>query len=183
MAGSRAPFPTGRWAVITALLLGFAAALVANVHAASSPSERAQRQGRREGRARGFDFKGIEQCFMSKLNNQRERKGLRPLKWDEQMGYVARRHARDMAKQRRVEHDYRVGQRVTRWLSLAQNSGSGKSCMEIVRAFWWSSGHRANILGRWRYVGVGVHRAPGGRVYVQQIYEYRSNPGNVYRIP
>jgi uncharacterized protein YkwD len=183
MGDSRAAFRGGRWAVMTALLLGFAAALVSNVHATSSPTERASRHGGRDGRARGFDFRGIERCFMSKLNNQRDRKGLRQLKWDEQIGYVARRHARAMAKQGRVEHDYRVGRRVTRWLALAQNTGSGKSCMEIVRAFWWSSGHRANILGRWRYVGVGVGRARHGRVYVQQIFEYRSDPGNVYRFP
>ena len=182
MADSRAALRTGRWAVMTALLLGSCAALITSVHAISS-SERGQRHGGREGRARGFEFKGLERCFMSKLNKQRAQSGLRRLEWDKQIGYVARRHARVMAQSRRVQHDYRLGDRVTRWRSLGQNSGSGKGCKQIVKAFWRSSGHRANTLGTWRYVGVGVDRGRGGRIYVQQIFEYRSDPGNVYRFP
>jgi uncharacterized protein YkwD len=182
MADSRAALRTGRWAVMTALLLGFCAALITSVHATSS-GERGPRNGEGERGARGFEFKGLERCFMAKLNKQRDRSGLRPLRWDEQIGYVARRHARFMAQRGRVQHDYRLGDRVTRWRSLGQNSGSGKGCKQIVRAFWRSSGHRANTLGRWRYVGVGVGRARGGRIFVQQIFEYKSDPGNVYRIP
>lgn len=182
MADSRAALRTGRWAVMTALLLGFCAALITSVHATSS-GERGQRQGERERRGRGFEFKGLEKCFMNKVNEKRAQKGLGRLKWDKQIGYVARRHAKVMAQNRRVQHDYRLGDRVTRWRSLGQNSGSGKGCKQIVKAFWRSSGHRANTLGRWRYVGVGVGRGRGGRVYVQQIFEYKSDPGNVYRFP
>jgi uncharacterized protein YkwD len=45
-----------------------------------------------------------------------------------------------------------------------------------------SSSHRTNILGRYRYIGIGVQwRA--GRAYVQELFESRRNPGNVYNYP
>ena len=98
------------------------------------------------------------------------------------MGYVARRHARTMASQRAVYHDYSVGQKVTRWRRLGQNTGRGRRCKGIFRSFMHSSAHRSNIFGRWRHVGVGTYRA-GGRLYVQQLFESRRNPGNIYSYP
>jgi uncharacterized protein YkwD len=87
-----------------------------------------------------------------------------------------------MARTAGVSHDPRLTRKVTRWRSLGQNSGMGKRCRGLFRAFWRSSGHRSNILGRWRFVGVGVRRS-NKRLYVQQIFEYRSNPGNIYGHP
>ena len=88
-----------------------------------------------------------------------------------------------MAGARSVYHDLALGHELTNWRALGQNSGSGDSCGQLVRAFWRSTGHRANILGRWRFMGVGVTQGSSGRVYAQQVFEFRSNPGNVYRFP
>lgn len=129
-----------------------------------------------------WGFNGSERCLMRKINGARRSRGLRALGWDKQMGYVARRHSASMAGSRAVWHDGTLGQKVTRWRRLGQNTGRGGKCRYIFRSFMRSSMHRANILGRWKHVGVGTTWA-GGRLYVQQVFESRLDPGNVYSYP
>lgn len=127
-------------------------------------------------------FSHSERCFMRKINRCRARHGRRRLERDKQLGVVARRHARRMARSRAVYHDDRIGRKVTRWIRLGQNTGMGGTCRRLFRAFWRSSRHRSNILGRWRYLAVGARRR-GRRLYVQQIFEARRNPGNIWHYP
>jgi uncharacterized protein YkwD len=119
---------------------------------------------------------------MRKINRARRSHGRRSLSWDKQAGFVARRHARAMANHGYVFHDGNVGQVITRWRKLGQNSGKGAGCHGLFRAFMRSPAHRSNVLGRWRHMGVGVDKA-GGRVYVQQIFEHRRDPGNIWHRP
>lgn len=133
------------------------------------------------GRSR-WSFNRSEQCLMRKINRARRSRGLQALNWDKQIGYVARRHAATMASSRSVWHDGYLGQRVTRWRRLGQNTGRGGKCRWIFKSFMRSSGHRSNILGRWRHVGVGTSWG-GGSLYVQQVFESRRDPGNVYSYP
>ena len=127
-------------------------------------------------------FNRRERCFMRKINRARRARGDRALDWDRQAGYVARRHARAMANHGFVFHDADLGRVITRWRRLGQNSGKGSGCRRLFRAFMRSAGHRSNVLGRWRHMGVGAVRA-GGRVYVQQVFEHRRDPGNIWRRP
>ena len=129
-----------------------------------------------------YSFSKGERCFMRKINNMRHRRGKRALNRDKQLGYVARRHARAMARNRSIFHDGDLGSTVTRWRRLGQNVGVGGGCKSLFKAFKSSSGHRANILGAWRHMGVGIDRR-GGRVYVMHIFHSRRNPGNVYHYP
>ena len=131
---------------------------------------------------RRWTFKGVESCFMKRINNVRERDGLRRLNRDKQLGYVARRHARKMASDRAIYHDDGLGRKITRWQALGQNTGRGASCRRLFRAFMNSSVHRGNILGPWRYFGVGVKRR-NGTVYAQQVFESQNDPGNVFHYP
>lgn len=87
-----------------------------------------------------------------------------------------------MASDRSIYHDLRLGRKVTRWRALGQNVGRGGSCKRLFRVFMSSSVHRANILGAWRYIGVGV-KSRNGNHYTQQIFESYKDPGNVYRYP
>ena len=129
-----------------------------------------------------YSFNGSEKCLMRKINRARRQRGMRALSWDKQVGYVARSHARSMSNQRNVWHDGSLGQKVTRWRRLGQNTGKGQTCRGIFRAFINSSAHRANIFGRWRHVGVGVSWG-GGCIWVQQVFESRRDPGNIYSYP
>ena len=134
------------------------------------------------GRSRYF-FKRVERCMMEKINKRRAAHGQRKLDWDRQLGYVARKHARRMARSGYIFHDGALGARVTRWKRLGQNVGTAAGgCRALFRAFWRSSAHRHNILGRWRFVGVGS-KTLNGRLYVQHVFESRRNPGNIYTYP
>lgn len=116
---------------------------------------------------------------MRKINSKRRANGLRRLQGDRDLGVVARRHAKEIARGRELRHDSNYGQEITRWKRLAQNTGRGRGCKSLFKAFWRSGVHRHNILSKSRYIGVGVKRA-GGRMYVQQIFESKRNPGTIY---
>ena len=130
----------------------------------------------------GWGFNKQERCIMNKINRVRRNKGLSALRADKQVGVVARRHAKSMAANYSVFHDYNMDDEITQWKSLAQNSGAAGSCKRAFWAFMRSPSHKANILGRWRHMGVGVDKR-NGRVFVQQVFEWRYDPGNVYRYP
>ncbi|CAN5528103.1 hypothetical protein BH20ACT23_BH20ACT23_14150 [soil metagenome] len=131
---------------------------------------------------RNYSFSKGERCFLKKINGLRHRKGKRRLDPDKQLGYVARRHARGMARNGSIYHDGDLGSTVTRWRRLGQNVGRGGGCKSLFRAFKNSGGHRANILGTWKHVGVGLDRR-GGNIFVMHIFQSKRNPGNVYRYP
>jgi uncharacterized protein YkwD len=130
---------------------------------------------------RGY-FNRSERCLMKRINDRRAARGLHRLSWDPQMGYVARNHSRKMARYRSIWHDSRVGRKVTRWYRLAQNTGRSRRCGRLVRSFMRSSTHRANILGRWGYIGAGVIDT-GRYKYVQVLFESSRNPGNIWGYP
>lgn len=129
-----------------------------------------------------FRFKRAERCLMHRINRARVNHGRRRLEPDKQLAYVARRHARDMASSGGVWHDSTIGWKVTRWRRLAQNTGRGASCASLSRSFMASRTHRNTILGRFKYIGVGVENRDG-RLFVQELFESRRNPGNVYNYP
>jgi uncharacterized protein YkwD len=119
---------------------------------------------------------------MKKANKARLRHGRKALRWDKQLGYIARRHAHQIAQNRGLYHDENMGREITRWRRLGQNTGRGHGCKRLFRSFMRSSAHRANILGKWRFMAVGATKA-GGKLYVQHVFESRANPGNIYNFP
>jgi uncharacterized protein YkwD len=129
-----------------------------------------------------YSFTSAEKCMLRKINAKRARRGKGRLEWDRQLGYVARKHARKMGRNRTIYHDNSLGYRVTRWRRLAQNVGIGGGCRGLFKAFMNSAPHRHNILGRWRFVGVGSTKV-GGHLYVMHVFESRRNPGNIYNYP
>ncbi|HEX2296834.1 MAG TPA: CAP domain-containing protein [Actinomycetota bacterium] len=129
-----------------------------------------------------YRYTKAEKCFMRKINRARAANGQRRLNWDKHLGYVARRHAKTMANHGGIWHDQNLGRRVTRWKVLGQNTGSGGRCKGLFKSFMGSAPHRANILGRWRYIGVGT-KWEGGTLFVQQVFESRRDPGNVWSWP
>ncbi|MGH2749876.1 MAG: CAP domain-containing protein [Actinomycetota bacterium] len=129
-----------------------------------------------------YSFKKSERCFLRKINNMRHRNGKKRLERDKQLGYVARRHARSMASNGSIYHDGDLGSTVTRWKRLGQNVGRGGRCRGLFKAFKKSSGHRANILGSWRHMGVGTKKR-NGNLFAMHVFQSRRNPGNVYHYP
>lgn len=166
--------PAGRFWVGLAVALFLAISIVP---AAAVELEKATKTG-----GSNWKFSSVERCFMERINNRRAASGKNRLNWDKQLGFIARRHAQRNASARSIAHDYDMGDEITRWYRLGQNTGGGRTCKSLSRSFWNSSTHRSNILGSWRHIGVGV-ASSGGRIYVQQIFESRRDPGNIYSYP
>jgi uncharacterized protein YkwD len=119
---------------------------------------------------------------MRRINAIRSRHGLRRFERDKQLAYIARQHAVSMSGTGGVYHDPNVSWKVTRWRRLGENTGRGRSCRSLARSFMHSPSHRRHILGRFRFMGFGTQKS-GGRLYVQQLFESRRNPGNIYHYP
>ena len=119
---------------------------------------------------------------MKKINKARARHGLRRLHRDEHLGYVAKRHARRMASKKSMWEQHDLGSKITNWRTLGQNTGLGGKCRSLFRAFMKSAPHKSNVLGDYKFIGVGA-KWRHGRLYVQQIFESKRNPGNIYHTP
>jgi len=92
-----------------------------------------------------------------------QRAGLPALVRDARLDRAAQLHAQNMARQGRMAHvlDGRsVGARVCDQgvcrFGVGENVAMGqRSTGEVMRSWMASAGHRANIQGRYRFIGVG----------------------------
>jgi uncharacterized protein YkwD len=117
-----------------------------------------------------------------KINNARTSRGLGKLRLDRHLSRVARVHTKAMTDTRQLFHTANLGSKVTRWTRLGENVGYGAGVKSLHRAFMRSSGHRANILGRFRYVGVATRKA-GGRLWTTIVFEHYRDPGTRLSMP
>ena len=167
-----ARIPGLRAFIAIASIVGTIAALVATIALPQTPA-----------RAGGsYRWNHAEKCFMKKINKARARHGLHRLERDAQLGYVAKRHARAMAREGYMWEQEGLGEKITHWRTLGQNTGRGGKCRHLFQSFMNSAPHAANVLGDYRFLGVGA-RWKGHRLYVQQIFESKRNPGNIYHSP
>jgi uncharacterized protein YkwD len=107
----------------------------------------------------GADVASEEQSLFD-LTNQ-ARSGLAGFQYDPAAASVARTWASQMAAQQNLQHNpnlvSQIDQYVTAdWTRLGENIGYGPSVSAIQDAFMHSPEHRANILGDYNRVGIGI---------------------------
>ncbi|MCL1878602.1 MAG: stalk domain-containing protein [Defluviitaleaceae bacterium] len=118
----------------------------------------------------------FEQRVFVLANNERAAYGLPPLLWQDRIAGAARLHSRDMRDNDFLDHTGSDGsdvserlarEGVTSWISWSENVAMGHTSPEdLVRSWMDSPGHRGNILGNNRYLGVGVaFEAESGRAF------------------
>ena len=62
---------------------------------------------------------------------------------------------------------------VTGMKTFAENVAYGaRSGKEVVNMWKNSSGHRRNMLGRFRYTGIGIAKDRHGMIYYTQVFAY-----------
>lgn len=104
-----------------------------------------------------LELRQVEENIIHLTNLEREKRGLPPLRVDAELMDSARRHARWMVRAQSLTHTS---------APVAENIAMGQdTSKEAVRAWMNSSGHRANILGRYRRIGVAAFRGRNGRIY------------------
>ena len=99
---------------------------------------------------------GAEGDFLSKINAARSSAGLPPVSMHSDLVPDARNHSAEMMAAGQIFHSSNLGGVASGWEALAENVGAGPTVDSLHSAFMNSSGHRANILGDYNYVGVGV---------------------------
>ena len=116
-----------------------------------------------------------EVLMVHRINEARAARGLPRLVSNLQMKRIARQWSYSMASRRQVSHRTNLAAVVDGdFVRLAENvgytrlEGAGDSVLvaRLHRAFMRSDGHRAQILGRFNMVGVGIERLRGGQMYV-----------------
>jgi hypothetical protein len=104
---------------------------------------------------------GTEGAFVAKINASRAAAGLPALSTHSDLVPDARAHSAEMMAAGQIYHTTNLGSVASGWEALGENVGAGPSVDSLHNAFMGSSGHRANILGDFNYVGVGTVEQDG----------------------
>jgi hypothetical protein len=126
-----------------------------------------------------------ERSFVEKINQERERRGLRRVKIDPELSKVAQVHSDEMLSKHHLHHtpEETLKRRVTRWQILGENVGVGQSVDSLHRAFMESQEHRDIVLyPDFRYVGTGVSYGRD-RMWVTVVFEAYEDPGTTLKMP
>jgi len=116
---------------------------------------------------------GSESGFLSKINAERSSRGLNTLAVDGGLRSHARVHTAEMIANNDLYHSSSAELQAAAgsgWSAIAENVGRGGTVDSLHSAFMNSSGHKANILGDYNYVGIGTDTAPDGRLYVTVVF-------------
>lgn len=105
------------------------------------------------------------------VNIARRNHGLNPLEINARLSKTAYGHSLRMAKSRTVFHTANLYDTVRRYRPnrWGENVGMASTVRGLHRAFMASYEHRANILGTYRKVGIGLVRS-GGYVWGTLIF-------------
>lgn len=124
--------------------------------------------------ARGA-ISGAESTLVDLTNGARGANGKAPVReyWD--LSDDARAHSEAMRSRGEVFHNPDLGSATTGWSALAENVGVGANAEGVFNAFMGSPDNRANILGDYDYVGVGV-ADDNGKVWVTMIFMHADGP-------
>ncbi len=118
-----------------------------------------------------------ERLLLEKVNTARKQHDLRPLRMKVQVRGVAREWSGRMANRNDLAHNPRYATQIDGgWRRAGENVGyigrNGASVRQLAggihRLLMHSPGHRANILGRYNRMGVGVRFDTAGRLWVTQ---------------
>jgi uncharacterized protein YkwD len=127
-----------------------------------------------------------EERLATMANQERVRRGLAPLVWDDTLCQAGRGHSDEMAALNYFDHDSPTRGMATpadRWervvasppleYTIGENLfyGSVTDVAWAHQSLMDSPGHRANILNpRFTRVGVGVYTAPDGQMWVTEMF-------------
>ena len=114
---------------------------------------------------------------LSQTNKFRRSKGLPALVINEDLNAIAQKHSSNMAKGRvRFGHggfsqrEAQAKKKISIY-SFAENVAYGPTTGKQVVTMWKnSSGHRRNMLGRYKYIGIGIAKDRRGRIYYTQVF-------------
>lgn len=104
---------------------------------------------------------------LNALNRDRAAQGLPALRVRADLQAKAQAWAEKLARENALYHSTLSDGLTPCWTRLGENIAPGPSVAEAEQALLRDPPHRANIMGRWDWVGVGVARTARGVIVVQ----------------
>ena len=120
----------------------------------------------------------LTEDILKQTNKFRKSKGLPALVMRDDLNTIALNHSKDMASGRLgfghagfKQRETKVRKIITPYYGMAENvvfgARNGKEAFEMWKK---SSGHRKNMLGNYKYIGIGTARNRRGVIYYTEIF-------------
>jgi len=121
---------------------------------------------------------GLDDEVLKYTNQFRKSKRLPALEMRDDLNTIARRHSEDMAKGKCSfghsgynQRELQVQKIIRVEYGMAENVAYGATTAKEVVSMWkGSSGHRKNMLGNYKYIGIGTARDKRGAIYYTEIF-------------
>jgi uncharacterized protein YkwD len=121
---------------------------------------------------------GLADDVLTYTNQFRKSKGLPGLIMRDELNGIARKHSADMANGKKKfghggfkDREKLAVKMIPSINSFAENVAYGPTTGKEVVTMWKnSSGHRSNMLGKYRYIGIGTATDRDGRIYYTQVF-------------
>ncbi|MDP4264323.1 MAG: CAP domain-containing protein [Bacteroidota bacterium] len=121
---------------------------------------------------------GIADDVLKYTNNFRKSKGLTTLIMRDDLNSLAQKHSEDMARGRvgfghsGFNRRYNEASKMIKgFKNFGENVAYGaRSGKEAVTMWENSTGHRRNLLGNYRYIGIGTAKDRHGIIYYTQVF-------------
>jgi uncharacterized protein YkwD len=122
--------------------------------------------------------KNIVEDILTQTNKFRKSKGLAKLVMRNDLNAIARQHSMDMARGRVGfghtgfgERNAMARKKIKQMHAFAENVAYGAtSGKEVVNMWEHSAGHRRNLLGNYKYIGIGIAKDRYGRIFYTQVF-------------
>ena len=121
---------------------------------------------------------GLTEDVLKYTNQYRSSKKLAAFDMKTDLNAIARKHSEDMARGRRSfghgglkQRQAQIQKLYKSYSGMAENVAYGaRNGKEAFNIWKKSRGHRANMLGNYKYIGIGTARDKRGRIYYTQIF-------------
>lgn len=121
---------------------------------------------------------GIVQDVLFQTNKFRSSKGLPELSMRKELNAIAQKHSEDMARGRVGfghggfdKRNAAAKGKIKSMRSFAENVAYGASNGKQAVTMWKNSrGHRKNMLGKFKYIGIGISKDRRGRIFYTQVF-------------
>jgi len=115
---------------------------------------------------------------LNQTNQFRKSKGLSQLIMLNELNAIAQKHSADMAMGRTgfghggfAQRNVMANDRVRHLHSFAENVAYGPTSGKQVVTMWKNSpGHRRNMLGHYKYIGIGIAKDSHGRIFYTEYF-------------
>ncbi|MBL7739790.1 MAG: CAP domain-containing protein [Chitinophagaceae bacterium] len=122
--------------------------------------------------------KSLTVDVLNHANQFRRSKGLTALSLHEDLNAIAEKHSSNMAKGRVGfghggfnKRYHEAKRKIAGFNGFAENVAYGATSGKEVVTLWKNSpGHRRNMLGQYKYTGIGMAKDRKGRIYYTQVF-------------